>query len=87
LLDKFLPQIESLEVGRSENFRAHFEPDSNVFAVFLWARRKPAGLLVVMRGLSPGDLVAGAFRILEEWNGDFFRRRPDPAQRANRFIE
>src|SRR6266851_8077939 len=59
--DEGLAQFQGLKIGGSGNFGADFEAGANIFAVVFGARRKPAGLLVIMSGFGPGDLVACVF--------------------------
>jgi len=53
--------LQGLEVGGGRDVGAKFQTFPNILTIIGRARGKPAGLLVVMGGLSPGDLIAGIF--------------------------
>jgi len=60
-LDESVAEFEGLEVGCGGDFGSHFEADANVFAVVGGMGGKPAGLLMVVGGFGPGDLIARGF--------------------------
>jgi len=71
LLDEWLAELKSGEIGGGGHFGAHFETGADVSAVVGGVRGEPAGVLVVMRGFGPGDLVAGVLGFVDERDGDF----------------
>jgi len=64
LLDEFVAEIEGFQIGGGGDLGAHFEARTNVFAVVGGVGGKPAGLLMVVGGFGPGDLIAGGFCFL-----------------------
>src|ERR1700722_13177677 len=73
LLEEFFAKIESGEVDRCGDFSSHFKARADVFAVLGGEGWEPAGLLMVVRGFGPGDLIAGVFGLVEEGKRDFLQ--------------
>ena len=65
LLDKFVTKIECFEIRSGGDFGAEFEAGANVFAIIGRVGGEPAGLLMIVSGFGPGDLVAGGLCFLE----------------------
>lgn len=87
LLDEFLAKLERGEIGRGGHFRADGQTGRDIFAVVCDARGEPAGLLMVMGGLGPGDLASGVLGFLEQWDCYFLEFRSLFIQCADRSIK
>ena len=61
LLNELFAELESGEIDSCGDFGSDFEAGANVVAVVGGARGKPSGLLVIVSGFGPGDLIAGVF--------------------------
>jgi hypothetical protein len=59
----------------------------NIFTVVRSVGRKPSGMLMVMSGFGPGDLVSGVFGFVEQRDGNVDQMRAELAQIAERVIE
>lgn len=87
LLDELFAHFEGGEINRCGDFRTHIEAASHIVAVFRGTGGKPAGLLVVVGGFGPGDLISGVFCFFEERQGDFFDSDFWRAEGTKRFCE
>jgi len=64
-LDKLMEKGAGVDV-------ADFEARANVFAVVVGIFWKPADFLMIAGGFSPGDVIAGGFGFVQEWNRNLF---------------
>src|SRR5580700_114421 len=87
LLDEFFAGFEGGQVSGCGDLRPQSEARSDILAVLGAAGRETSGLLVVMGGFGPSDLVSGVFGFFQERQRDF----PDPylwgAEGVKRFRE
>lgn len=86
-LDEGFANFQGLKIGGGENLGAEFEAGADVFAVVGGMGRKPAGVLVVVGGLGPGDLVAGVLGFVQQRNGDFAESRAEFAKDTQGLLE
>ena len=85
--NKLIAQFQSLQVRDRRNFRAHLQSLSNVFVVFFRVRWIPAGVLVIVRGFGPGNLIARILGFRQQREEDFFQARATLLQSAESCLE
>lgn len=73
LLDELFAHFEGFQIDRGGDLCSHFQPSSDIVTVFGGTGGKPAGLLMVVDGLRPGDLVAGSFSFFQKRERDFLK--------------
>ena len=87
LLNELFAELESGEIDSCGDFGSDFEAGADVVAVVGGARGKPPGLLVMVSGFGPGDLIAGVFGFVQQGDREFLKTGALRFENADGLVE
>ena len=69
------PLFQGVQIRRGRNLSAEFETRADVFAIVGGTSWEPTGLLMVVGGFCPSDLISGVLGFAQQRDKDFFQIR------------